>query len=174
MSPSFSVRLMAIMDHFGYYTYPLREHEDPLWYNKEDFLPWLEHMKDKKRLHIIKDPSIAGEFNKRLSCTEKKIKSKLAEVKLEEGESSSGSPPKRKSESKKKTEKKKHKSAKATSEEPQTQPEPAVKTEVTPPSGEKAHPTTAGKSPRDFSKIPPEASAGGSDIDTDSSGTDGQ
>ena len=164
---------MAIMDHFGYYTYPLREHEDPLWYNKEDFLPWLDHVKDNKRLLIIKHPSVARDLNKRLSCTEKKIKSKLAEVKSEEGESSSASPPKRKSESKKKTEKK-HKGAKATSEEPQTQPEPVVKTEIAPPSGEKAHPTTAGKSPRDFSKISPEASAGGSDIDTDSSGTDGQ
>ena len=162
------------MDHFGYYTYPLREHDDPLWYNKEDFLPWLDHMKNNKRLHIIKHPSVAGDLNKRLSCTEKKIKAKLAEVKLEEGESSSISPPKRKSEGKKKPEKKKCKSAKATSEEPQTQPEPVVKTEVTPASAEKAHPSTAGKSPRDFSKIPPEASAGGSDIDTDSSGTDGQ
>ena len=130
-------------------------------------------MKDNKRLHIIKHPSVAGDLNKRLSCTEKKIKAKLAEVKLEEGESSSISPPKRKSEGKKKPEKKR-KSAKATSEEPQTQPEPVVKTEVTPASAEKAHPSTAGKSPRDFSKIPPEASAGGSDIDTDSSGTDGQ
>ena len=165
---------MAIMDHFGYYTFPLREHDDPLWYNKEDFLPWLDHMKDNKRLHIIKHPSVAGDLNKRLSCTEKKIKAKLAEVKLEEGESSAVSPPKRKSEGKKKPEKKKHKSVKATSKEPQTQPEPVVKTEVTPPSAEKAHPTTAGKSPRDFSKIPPEASAGGSDIDTDSSGTGGQ
>ena len=165
---------MAIMDHFGYYTYPLREHDDPLWYSKEDFLPWLDHMKDNKRLHIIKHPSVAGDLNKRLSCTEKKIKSKLAEVKLEEGESSSASPPKRKSEGKKKPEKKKRKSAKVASEEPQTQPEPVVKTEVTPPSAEKAHPTTAGKSPRDFSKVPPEASAGGSDIDTDSSETDGQ
>ena len=60
------------------------------------------------------------------------------------------------------------------SEEPPTQPEPVVKTEATPASVEKAHPTTAGKSPRDFSKVPPEANAGGSDIDTDSSGTDGQ
>ena len=84
-------------------------------------------MKDKKRLHIIKHPSIAGEFNKRLSCTEKKIKSKIAAVKLEEGESSSATPPKKKGESKKKPEKRKCKSAKATSEEPQTQPEPAVK-----------------------------------------------
>ena len=162
------------MDHFGYYTYPLREHDDPLWYNKEDFLPWLDHMKDNKRLHIIKHPSVAGDLNKTLSCTEKKIKAILAEVKLEEGESSSISPSKRKSEGKKKPEKKKCKSAKATSEEPQTQPEPVVKTEVTPASAEKAHPSTAGKSPRDFSKIPPEASAGGSDIDTDSSGNDGQ
>ena len=162
------------MDHFGYYTYPLREHDDPLWYNKEDFLPWLDHMKDNKRLHIIKHPSVAGDLNKRLSCTEKKIKAKLAEVKLEEGESSSVSPPKRKNEGKKKPEKKKCRSAKVTSEEPQTQPEAVVRTEVTPSSVEKAHPTTAGKSPRDFSKIPPEASAGGSDIDTDSSGTDGQ
>ena len=94
---------MAIMDHFGYYTYPLREHDDPLWYKKEDFLPWLDHMKDNKRLHIIKHPSVTGDLNKRLSCTEKKIKAKLAEVKLEEGESSSVSPPKRKNEGKKET-----------------------------------------------------------------------
>ena len=90
--PSFSVRLMAIMDHFGYYTHPLRDHDDPLWYSKEDYLPWLEHMKDNKRLHIIKHPSVAGELNKRLSCTEKKIKSKLTEIKLEEGESSTVPP----------------------------------------------------------------------------------
>ena len=80
------------MDHFGYLTHPLRDHDDPLWYSKEDYLPWLEHMKDNKRLHIIKHPSIAGELNKRLSCTEKKIKSKLSEVKMEKGESSSASP----------------------------------------------------------------------------------
>ena len=77
-------------------------------------------MKDNKRLHIIKHPSVAGDLNKRLSCTEKKIKSKLAEVKLEEGESSSASPPKRKSEGKKKPKKKKRKSTKVASEEPQT------------------------------------------------------
>ena len=80
------------MDHFGYYIYPLREHADPLWYSKEDYLPWLDHMKDNKRLHMIKHPSVAGDLNKRLSCTEKKIKSKLAEVKMEEGKSPSVSP----------------------------------------------------------------------------------
>ena len=165
---------MAIMDHFWYYTYPLREHADPFWYSREDYLPWLDHMKDNKRLHIIKHPSVAGDLNKRLSCTEKKIKSKLTEIKLEEGKSSTASSPKRKSEGKKKQEKKKCKSTKVTFEEPPTQPEPVVKTEATPSSVEKAHPTTAGKSPRNFSKVPPEASAGGSDTDTDSSVTDGQ
>ena len=60
------------------------------------------------------------------------------------------------------------------SEEPPTQPEPVVKTEATPLSIEKAHPITAGKSPMDFSQVPPETSAGGSDIDTDGSETDGQ
>ena len=59
------------------------------------------------------------------------------------------------------------------SDEPSA-PEPVVKTKAIPPSIEKAHPITAGKSPRDFSKVPAEASAGGSDIDTDSSETDGQ
>ena len=131
-------------------------------------------MKDNKRLHIIKHPSVAGNLNKRLSCTEKKIKSKLTEIKLEEEASSTASPPKRKNEGKMKQEKKKHKSTKEAFEEPPTQPEPIVKTEAILPSVEKAHPTTAGKSPRDFSKVPPEASAGGSDIDTDSSETDGQ
>ena len=91
------------MDHFGYYTYPLREHPDPLWYSREDYLPWLDHMKDNRRLHIIKHPSITGDLNKRLSCTEKKIKSKLTEIQLEEGESSTASSPKRKGEGKKET-----------------------------------------------------------------------
>ena len=100
----FSIRLMAIMDHFRYYTQPLRSHADPLWFRRMDFMPWLEYMKEQKRLHIIKDPSVSGDLNKRLQ----------------------------------------------------------------------GHPTTAGKSSRDFSKLPPVTSAGGSDIDSEDSETDFQ
>ena len=88
------------MDHFGYYTQPLRSHVDPLWFRRMDFMPWLEYMKEQKRLHIIKDPSVSGDLNKRLQCTEEKIKAQMknmkVKIKIEEGESSTTSAPKRK------------------------------------------------------------------------------
>ena len=96
------------MDHFGYYTQPLRSHADPLWFRRMDFMPWLEYMKEQKRLHIIKDPSVSGDLNKRLQCTEEKIKAQMknmkVKIKVEEGESSTTSAPKRKTEGKKKPE----------------------------------------------------------------------
>ena len=58
---------MSILDHFGYKTMPLQDHKDPLWYNRTDFLPWIEHVKDAKRLSIIDDPSAEVEtLNKKL------------------------------------------------------------------------------------------------------------
>ena len=46
---------------------PLQDYEDPLWYNQTDFLPWIEHVKDAKRLTIIDDPSAEVEtLNKKL------------------------------------------------------------------------------------------------------------
>ena len=94
------------MDHFGYYTQPLRSHAGPLWFRRMDFMPWLEYMKEQKRLHIIKDPSVSGGLNKRLQCTEEKIKAQMknmkVKIKVEEGESSITSAPKRKTEGKKK------------------------------------------------------------------------
>ena len=109
------------MDHFRYYTQPLRSHADPLWFQRMDFMPWLEYMKEQKRLHIIKDPSVSGDLNKRLQCTEEKIKAQMknmkVKIKFEEGESSTTSAPKRKTEGKKKPERKKSKSIKAPSKE---------------------------------------------------------
>ena len=157
-----------------------------LWFRRMDFMPWLEYMKEQKRLHIIKDPSVSGDLNKRLQCTEEKIKAQMknmkVKIKIEEGESSTTSAPKRKTEGKKKPERKKRKNIKAPSKESSPEPDvdsidPVVKPEVSPVSSsktEKGHPTTAGKSPRDFSKLPPPTSAGGSDIDSEGSETDGQ
>ena len=141
-----------------------------------DFMPWLEYMKEQKRLHIIKDPSVSGDLNKRLQCTEEKIKAQMKNMKVKT------SAPKRKTEGKKKPERKKRKSIKATSKESSPEPDadstdPVAKSEVSPissPKTEKGHPTTAGKSPRDFNKLPPVTSAGGSDIDSEDSETDGQ
>ena len=174
------------MDHFRYYTQPLRSHADPLWFQRMDFIPWLEYMKEQKRLHIIKDPSVSGDLNKRLQCTEEKIKAQMknmkVKIKVEEGESSTISAPKRKTKGKKKSERKKRKSTKAPSKESSPEldvdsTDPVTRSEVSPtspPKTEKGHPTTAGKSPRGFSKLPPITSADGSDIDSEDSETDGQ
>ena len=149
-------------------------------------MPWLEYMKEQKRLYIIKDPSVSGDLNKRLQCTEEKIKTQMknmkVKIKIEEGESSTTSAPKRKTEGKKKPERKRRKNIKAPSEESSPEPDadstdPVVKPEVSPvssPKTQKGHLTTAGKSPSDFSKIPPPTSAGGSDIGSEGSETDGQ
>ena len=73
---------MAILDHFGYSTHPMEDYDDPLWYNRDDFRPWLEHIKDSKRLIIIDDsaaspkPSKPDVINKKLQVTSDKIKAK--------------------------------------------------------------------------------------------------
>ena len=73
---------MAILDHFGYSTHPMEDYDDPLWYNRDDFRPWLEHIKDSKRLIIIDDsaaspkPSKPDAINKKLQVTSEKIKAK--------------------------------------------------------------------------------------------------
>ena len=46
---------MSILDHFGHLTHPVEDYDDPLWYNRDVFKPWLEHIKDSKRLIIIDD-----------------------------------------------------------------------------------------------------------------------
>ena len=60
----------------------MEDYDDPLWYNRDDFRPWLEHIKDSKRLIIIDDsaaspkPSKPDVFNKKLQVTSDKIKAK--------------------------------------------------------------------------------------------------
>ena len=77
-----SIQIMAILDHFGYSTHPMEDYDDPLWYNRDDFRPWLEHIKDSKRLIIIDDsaaspkPSKPDAINKKLQVTSEKIKAK--------------------------------------------------------------------------------------------------
>ena len=155
----------------------------PSWFRRMDFMPWLEYMKEQKRLHIIKDPSVSGDLNKRLQCTEEKIKAKMKNMKLkiEEGESSTTSAPKRKTEGKKKPERKKRKSIKAPSKESSPEPDadstdPVAKSEVSPillPKQKRGIPPLPGRVPG-TSKLPPVTSAGGSDIDSEDSETDGQ
>ena len=76
---------MAILDHFGYSTHPMEDYDDPLWYNRDDFRPWLEHIKDSKRLIIIDDsaaspkPSKPDAINKKLQVTSEKLKQKVEE-----------------------------------------------------------------------------------------------
>ena len=55
---------MAILDHFGYPTHPMEDYDDPLWHNKDDFKPWLEHIKDSKRLIIIDDSAASPKSSK--------------------------------------------------------------------------------------------------------------
>ena len=62
---------MAILDHFGYRAHPLRDHDDPLWFDRDGFIPWLEHVKENKRLHMIGDRSVEGETNKKVSSYQK-------------------------------------------------------------------------------------------------------
>ena len=73
---------MAILDHFGYSTHPMEDYDDPLWYNRDDFRPWLEHIKDSKRLIIIDDsaaspkPSKPDAINKNFRLLLKRFKAK--------------------------------------------------------------------------------------------------
>ena len=164
---------MAILDHFGYQAQSLRDHDDPLWFNKDGFLPWLEHVRDTRILHLIRDPSVERDINKKLSVTGKKIESKMkSEIKVEKREGSpdpSATSSKRKSRSKKDSGKgsKKSKVPKGVpyASSTESEPEPEIST------GTKSRPTTGGKSPRVHHKSLPK---GGSDIDTSSSETEGQ
>ena len=63
---------MSILDHPGYLTHPVEDHDDPLWYNRDDFKPWLEHIKDSKRLIII-DDSAASPKSSKPDVTHKKL-----------------------------------------------------------------------------------------------------
>ena len=73
---------MAILDHFGYSTHPMEDYDDPLWHNRDDFKPWLEHIKDSKRLIIIDDSAASPKsskpdvIHKKLQVTSDKIKAK--------------------------------------------------------------------------------------------------
>ena len=73
---------MAILDHFGYSTHPMEDYDDPLWHNTDDFRPWLEHIKDSKRLIIIDNSAASPKsskpdvIHKKLQVTSDKIKAK--------------------------------------------------------------------------------------------------
>ena len=165
---------MAILDHFGYRAHPLRDHDDPLWFDRDGFIPWLEHVKENKRLHMIGDRSVEGETNKKFQVTKKKIESKLkSTVKPKRDVSPEPSSIKRKSKPKKESGKssKKAKASKGASRSSSSESEPEP--EFTP--GTKSRPHKAGKSPRTFSHDALKGSTrDGSDIDTSSSETDGQ
>ena len=60
---------MAILDHFGYPTHPMEDYDDPLWHNRDDFKPWLEHIKDSKRLIIIDDSAASPKQANRMQFT---------------------------------------------------------------------------------------------------------
>lgn len=166
---------MAILDHFGYKVQPLRDHEDPLWFDKDAFLPWLEHVKENRKLHIIRDSSVEGETNKKLQVTKEKIKSKLKPILKTEGRDvspeSSHSTKRRPKPKKDSGRSKRARASKDASHSSSSESEGELK----PTLGTKSRPTKAGKSPR---FLPQEASKSsihhGSDIDTNSSNTDDQ
>ena len=104
-------------------------------------------------------PSVSGDLNKRLQCMEEKIKAQMknmkVKIKVEEGESSTTSAPKRKTEGKKKSERKKCRSTKAPSKESSPEPDvdstdPVTKSEVSPissPKTERVIPPLPGRVP---------------------------
>ena len=162
---------MAILDHFGYPTHPVEDYDDPLWYNRDDFKPWLEHIKDSKRLIIIDDSAASPKSNKpdvthkKLQVTSDKIKAKSGRevrarsYKIEpdpiEGEPST--PKKRDG----RAEKKPKRGAKKT-RVVYSSPGASPAREETP------RPTTGGKSPRVFSIKGPKPKKESSDVDTSS------
>ena len=67
-----SVRLMSIMDHYGYTTRPLVEFNLNLFTERASFLGWLSHMSERKRLAITLDPAaseLARFKNKRIQTS---------------------------------------------------------------------------------------------------------
>ena len=171
---------MAVLDHFGYKTQPIQDYDDPLWFDRDGFIAWLEHIKDHRRLHMIKDPSVRGEKDKNFQVTSEKIKADLGakvrkgsspRVKSERDDSSPESPPAKLRKPKPKKDSKESKKTKvpkgASHVHSDSEPEAT-------PSGTKSRPSTGGKSPRAWSKVDLKASSRrSSDIDTDSSETEG-
>ena len=168
---------MAILDHFGYLTHPMEDYDDPLWYNRDDFKPWLKHIKDNKRLMII-DDSAAGPksgkpdvTHKKLQVTSDKIKAKSGrEVKARsyktEPDPMEGEPsvPKKRDGRAEKKPKKGAKKTKVVHSSPRASP---VREEV-------PRPTTGGKSPRVFSIKGPKPKRESSDVDTSSTESDSE
>ena len=161
---------MAILDHFGYPTHPMEDYDDPLWYNRDDFKPWLDHIKDNKRLIIIDDsaaspkPSKPDVIHKKLQVTSDKIKAKSGrEVRARsykiEPDSIEGGPsnPKKRDGRAEKKPKRGAKKTRVTYSSPRASPA----REETP------RPTTGGKSPRVFS-IKGSKPKESSDVDTSS------
>ena len=162
---------MAILDHFGYPTQPMEDYDDPLWYNREDFKPWLEHIKDNKRLIIIDDsaaspkPTKPDVTHKKLQVTSDKIKAKSgregrARIYKTEPDSIEGEPssPKKRDGRAEKKPKRGAKKTKIAYSSPGASPA----REETPRS------TTGGKSPRVFSIKGPKPKKESSDVDTSS------
>ena len=64
---------MSIMDHFGYTTRPLVEYNLDLYTERANFLGWLSHMSERKRLAITLDPASSEPTrfrNKRVQVSE--------------------------------------------------------------------------------------------------------
>ena len=163
---------MAILDHFGYWAQPLRDFDDPLWFDKDSFVPWLEHIKDNRRLHLIRDPSVEGDVNKKLQVSKKKIESGLGLKIKKEASPDPSTATKCKPKPKKESAKGSKKTRSAKEVPPASSSESEGEAPVT--TGTKSRPTTAGKSPRALKDIPKGPSKEGSDIDTTNSESDGQ
>ena len=170
---------MAVLDHFGYKTQPIRDYDDPLWFDRDGFIAWLEHIKDNRRLHMIKDPSIKGDKDKKFQVTSEKIKSELGgkvrkgdlpKVKFEREDSSPESPPAKQRKHKPKKDSKGSKKTKVPKGASHVRSD--SETEATP-SGTKSRPSTGGKSPRAFKTDLKASPRESSDIDTSSSETEG-
>ena len=127
----------------------MEDYDDLLWYNRDDFRPWLKHIKDSKRLIIIDDsaaspkPNKPDAINKKLQVLLKKLKQKVEErsglevIKRARSNGRGISPSKEKDGRAEKRPKRGAKKTKVTHSSPRTSPA----REETP------RPTTGGKSP---------------------------
>ncbi|MCG8623378.1 MAG: hypothetical protein MJE68_15470 [Proteobacteria bacterium] len=150
----------------------MKDFDDPLWFDKDSFVPWLEHIKDNRRLHLIKDPSVEGDVNKKLQVSRKKIEAGLG-VKIKKEPSPEPPTTTKRKPKPKKEPAKGSKKAKSTKEVPRASSSES-EGEASVPSGTKSRPTIAGKSPRTFKDVPKGPTREGSDIDTSNSESDGQ
>ena len=57
---SYSVKLMYILDHFGYATQPLVEYHMTMFTDRASFMGWLSSLSERRRLEIILDPRASG------------------------------------------------------------------------------------------------------------------